>query len=85
MFAKVHISNENYKYLQNVLLVLGLLICENKNFWVNERISCNVARSSFYKQIKKVAKPLALLPLCTSLGIRTLDPLIKSQLVYQPS
>jgi len=26
-----------------------------------------------------------LLPLCTSLGIRTLDPLIKSQLLYQLS
>jgi len=33
MFAKVHISNENYKYLQNVLLLLGLLICETKNFF----------------------------------------------------
>ncbi len=34
MFAKVHISNENYKYLQNVLLLLGLLICETKNLFL---------------------------------------------------
>ena len=63
-------------YIENQYGMLLEFSCDNMRY---PRIN----RASICKQKKREQKVLSMI--CAPLGIRTLDPLIKSQLLYQLS